>query len=256
MDFKPKLVAFDLDGTLAESKQRVSADMGELLCKLMQKMPIAVLSGAAFHQFENQLLPALPMNTPLERLYLFPTSAAACYVFENHAWHSRYDHTFTPEEKTHIMGALNEALKETGLAEPPTQVWGERIEDRGGEITFSALGQKAPFEIKSRWDPDKLKRMPLRAALLRRLPECSVAVNATSSIDITRKGITKAYGIRQLADISGISVSEMLYVGDTLKEGGNDAVVIETGVRTQEVSGPEETARFIEDILLTHTLVP
>ena len=28
MDFRPKLVAFDLDGTLAVSKQRMTAEMG------------------------------------------------------------------------------------------------------------------------------------------------------------------------------------------------------------------------------------
>ena len=43
----------------------------------------------------------------------------------------------------------------------------------------------------------------------------------------------------------------MLYVGDALEEGGNDSVVIPTGVKTQEVFGPEETAKVIEEILST-----
>ena len=70
-----------------------------------------------------------------------------------------------------------------------------------------------------------------------------------TTIDITRKGLTKAYGIRQLVELTDTAISEMLYVGDALQEGGNDAVVIETGVRTHEVFGPKETAAFIKDIL-------
>ena len=48
---------------------------------------------------------------------------------------------------------------------------------------------------------------------------------------------------------TGISVDEMLYVGDALEEGGNDYVVVETGVRTRAVSGPTEAAEVITDML-------
>jgi HAD superfamily hydrolase (TIGR01484 family) len=249
MDFMPKLVAFDLDGTLAESKQPVTKEMGELLGKLLQKMPVAVMSGGAYYQFEKQLLPALPSDALLPRLYLFPTSAGRCYMCKNGAWQTAYDHSFTEEEKTVIRKALHEALVETGLDKPPPRLWGEQIEDRGAQISWSALGQQAPIEEKKKWDPDRKKRMPLRDAFLKRAPDFSVGVNATNTIDITRKGITKAYGIEQLATMSGIPIGEMLYVGDALKEGGNDAVVIPTGVCTKEVSGPIEAAELIEDIL-------
>src|SRR3989344_2941104 len=96
MDFKPKLVAFDLDGTLAESKQPVSPAIGELLGELLKKMFVAVLSGAGFPQFERQFLPALPENVHFEKLFLFPTNAGGCYVYRNGAWVSEYDKTFNP----------------------------------------------------------------------------------------------------------------------------------------------------------------
>ena len=249
MDFKPKLVAFDLDGTLAVSKQRVTAEMGNLLAELMKKMPVAVMSGAAFHQFENQFLPALPSDATLENLYLFPTNAAQCYRWDGRGWALAYDESFTSIEREKILHALNEALAETGLDKPPPQLWGEQIEDRGAQISWSALGQQAPYEIKSKWDPDRKKRLPLREAFLKRAPDFSAGINATNTMDITRKGVTKAYGIGKLAALTGVTVSEMLYIGDALKEGGNDAVVIPTGVRTQEVIGPDETAKVIEEIL-------
>lgn len=249
MDFKPKLVVFDLDGTLAESKQRVTAEMGNLLGELIKKMPVAIMSGAAFHQFENQVLPALPADTKLENLYLFPTNSAQCYR-HNADWEIIYDESFTSLERERILHALTETMEETGLGPPPQQLWGERIEDRGGQISFSALGQKAPPEEKKKWNQEHNgQRITLWQTLVPKLPDFSVAMGGLTTVDITRKGVTKAYGIGQLAGLTGISVSEMLYVGDALREGGNDSVVIPTGVRTQEVFGPAETAKIISTIV-------
>jgi len=249
MPHRPKLVAFDLDGTLAESKQRVSSDMGELLSQLLKKMPVAVMSGAGFPQFERQFFPAFPADADFTNLYLFPDNAAQCFVYREGSWKPQYDNAFTPAEREHVLKALDEALVETGMRDVPIRVWGERIEDRGAEIVFSGLGQEAPPEEKRKWDPTREKRKPLYDALTKKLPEFAIGLNAMTSIDITRKGVTKAYGIKKLVELSGVSVSEMLYVGDALEEGGNDAVVKESGVRTEQVFGPKETAALIESLL-------
>jgi phosphomannomutase len=251
MKDRPKLVVFDLDGTLAESKQRLSADMAELIAKLLEHMCVAVMSGASFGQFEKQFLPALPSSANLKRLFLFSANASQCHTYEHTGWKPKYDKSFNVFEKSRIMQALKESLEETGLGNIAGRdpAWGEQIEDRGGQITFSALGQHAPIEAKSQWDPKKEKRRPLYEALLRRLPDFSIAMNAATSIDITPKGVNKAYGIRKLIEMTEISVGEMLYVGDALEEGGNDSVVKPTGIRTVEVFGPEETTGVIEKLL-------
>ena len=54
--------------------------------------------------------------------------------------------------------------------------------------------------------------------------------------------------MRWLAKHIGVGTKEMLFIGDDLKPGGNDAVVIPTGVRTREVSGPQQTARIIKEL--------
>ncbi len=252
MAIQPKLMVFDLDGTLAESKQRMSAQMGDLLSELLQKMPVAIMSGGSWKQFEKQFLPALPTEENLDRLYIFPDNAAQCFVHKNGAWHPQYDNAFTTTERDHILQALDEALAEVGLADPGAKVWGNRIEDRGAEITFSGLGQDAPPEEKRNWDPDGSKKRALRDAVAKRLPEFAVGANGSTSVDITRKGITKAYGIKRLTEMTQISAEQMLYVGDALDEGGNDAVVIETGVPTHAVFAPRETEALIETILHSH----
>jgi len=243
-----KLIAFDLDGTIAESKQRVTAEMGNLLADLMKKMPVAIMSGASFAQFETQFLPAIPYDAQLDRMYLFPVNAAQCFVYAQNRWRPAYDLSLTTDEKKHIIQALNDSLVEVGIEVPP-QVWGERIEDRIAQITFSALGQKAPLKEKKVWDPDRKKRMHLRDAMLRRLRGFTVSVGGATSVDVTREGVSKAYGMRQLSEMTGIQTSEMLYVGDALEPGGNDAVVKESGVQTHGILCPSETTILIKSII-------
>ncbi len=245
----PRLVAFDLDGTLAESKQRLTAEMGELISQLLKKTSVAIMSGAGFPQFESQFFPALSPDAKLENLYIFPDNAAQCFVYRNSEWRAQYDNAFTPKEKAHILECLDEALKETGLYEVPVRVWGQRIEDRGAEIVFSGLGQDAPPEEKRQWDVDGSKKRALRDALEKKLPEFSEGANGSTSVDITRKGITKAYGVQRLAELTGVPIAQMLYVGDALDEGGNDAVVIPTGIRTHRVFGPQETEALIRTLI-------
>lgn len=250
MTFIPKAIVFDLDGTLAESKQRMEADMGVLLGQLLGHLPVAIMSGAGFPQFERQFFPALPIDAPLQQLFIFPDNAAQCFVHRNGAWHAQYDNAFTAQERAHILQALNESLKETGLYEVPVRVWGERVEDRGAEIAFSPLGQEAPLPEKQLWHEahDDL-RVRLHTLLEQKLPEFANAMGGLTTIDITRKGITKAYGVKRLSELTHISLPEMLYVGDALEEGGNDAVVLDTGIRAHAVFGPKESAALIEDLV-------
>ncbi len=245
----PRVIAFDLDSTLAESKSPVTSDMGVLLGALLERIPVAVMSGGSYAQFERQLLPALPADAHLENLFLFPVCAGMCYRYREGVWTRVDDQSFTPEEKSVVMQALQEAMEETGFRTPPKHVWGERIEDRGALIAFSALGQQAPVEEKKKWDPDRTKRAPLQAALIQRLPGYTVKSNATTTIDITRAGVTKAYGVRKLSELTSVAISDMLYVGDALFPGGNDEVVKETGIETRQVAGPTETAEVIRSFI-------
>ncbi|MHB0865625.1 MAG: HAD-IIB family hydrolase [Minisyncoccota bacterium] len=252
----PRAIIFDIDGTLTESKSPLTPSMGALLAELTARMPVAIMSGGSYAQFQKQLLGSIPESAKDENLYLFPTSGAQCYTKRDDTWQLVYDNPFTPEERSRVLEALTESLQETGLDQPPRELWGEQTEDRGSQITWSALGQEAPLAAKQVWDPDHKKRAPLQAALLARLPDFSVRANATNSIDITRTGMTKAYGVRQFSEIVHLPISAMLYVGDALFPGGNDEIVKETGIETRQVSGPAETADVIESVLRSDVNTP
>jgi phosphomannomutase len=55
------LIIFDLDGTLAESKLPLDAEMAALLARLLEVVKVAVISGGAWAQYEKQVLSHLPM---------------------------------------------------------------------------------------------------------------------------------------------------------------------------------------------------
>ena len=241
-----KLVVFDLDGTLAPSKSTLDAEMAALMNKLLSFIKVAVISGGNWPQFQKQVLAHLTSDERLKNLSLLPTCGTQFYKYET-GWDRIYAEDFTPEQKQKIISSLKKAIEQSGLKAEKT--WGEVIEDRGSQITFSALGQQAPLEEKKKWDPDFTKRKKMKAILDPLIPEFSVRLGGATSIDVTNHGIDKAYGIRKLRDILGISIEEMIFIGDALFPGGNDYPAEKAGVVSIRVKDPNYTKLVIETII-------
>jgi HAD superfamily hydrolase (TIGR01484 family) len=241
-----QLIVFDLDGTLAESKSPLDAGMAALLHALLGTAQVAVISGGDWPQFEKQLLSNLPEDERLVNLSLLPTCGTKFFQYTG-AWKKIYSEDFTADEKERIITALKQAL---GVADFTVEkLWGETIEDRGSQITFSALGQQAPLEEKNKWDPDFSKRKTIKSILDPLLPGFSVRIGGATSIDVTKSGIDKAYGIQKLRDLLGIPLQDMIFIGDALFPGGNDFPVKATGVVCISVRGPMETKVVTEAII-------
>jgi hypothetical protein len=111
------------------------------------------------------------------------------------------------------------------------------------------LGQQAPIEEKKKWDPDFARRKQIKAHLDKLIPEFSVRLGGTTSVDVTKPGIDKAYGIRKLRDTLGIAIDEMIFIGDALFPGGNDYPAEQAGVVSIRVRDPNESKRVIEAIV-------
>ncbi len=241
-----KLIAFDLDGTLALSKSAIDGEMATLLTSLLGVTKVAIISGGALPQFQQQVLAHLPDDDRLDNLSILPTCGTKFLQYD-HGWKTLYSEDLSDAQKTKIENALNQAVETAGFKIDKT--WGEQIEDRGSQITYSALGQQAPLDAKKTWDPDFSKRQKIKALLDKSIPEFSVQLGGTTSIDVTLPGIDKAYGIRKLRDVLGIPIEQMLYVGDALFPGGNDYPVRTTGADRIQVRDPEETKRVIEVVI-------
>ncbi|MBU0695304.1 MAG: HAD-IIB family hydrolase [Bacteroidetes bacterium] len=241
-----KLIIFDLDGTLAESKSAIDQEMGDLFSRLLEVAQVAIISGGAWPQFEKQVLDHLPANYLTKKLSILPTCGTKYYQYQN-GWKQLYAENFTETERKKIIANLKEAVEKSGLDIKKT--WGEQIEDRGSQITFSALGQQAPLKEKKDWDNDFAKRKKVKVLLDKSLKDFSITMGGATSIDITKPGIDKAYGIHKLQEVLGIKIDDMLFIGDALFEGGNDHPARKTGVTCIQVRDPEETKRVIETII-------
>ena len=238
-----KIIIFDLDGTLAKSKSKLDKEMATLICELLRKKYVAVTSGGSFRQFETQFLSKLPKKTNLRNLFLFPTSAATGYYYDvKHGHFSQaYAKLMSEQAVGRIIHSFEIVFKEIGYIQPK-KTYGRVFENRGSQLTFSALGQKAPLHIKQKWDPKQEKRLKIRRHLKRQLPNLEITIGGTTSIDVTKKGVNKTLCIKKLKERLNIERNNMLYVGDALFRGGNDYVMKSTGIKCISVSGPETKA--------------
>ena len=243
----PKAVIFDLDNTLSESFQAPREDVARALHRLFELMPVAIMTGASFSRMNEHFLPSFP-KIDRSRLYLFPDTAAQCYIWQDNAWKSIYKFAFSKNEYKKIMKTFENAIAETGVLKDAPR-WGELFLARDVQITFAGLGVDAPPQENAKWDPDRTKRKKLKDYLDKRLSGCDIRISGRTAIDITEKQVDKAHGVRWFSERLGIKPTEMIFVGDDLGPGGNDSVVIPTGINTIQVAGPHETAAAINEIL-------
>lgn len=246
-----RVIAFDLDDTLAITKSPISDRMGELLSGLLEHYDVCIISGGKFEQFKKQVVDRLEAPAhKLNRMHLMPTCGTRYYRYDELAkeWKIQYAEDLSADQKAEILKVVEQSAREVHLwAEKP---YGEIIEDRGSQVTYSALGQQAPAEEKYAWAKDnEQEKQALRQLIAERLPDLEVRLGGTTSVDITRIGIDKAYGMRKLIEALGISKDEILFLGDKLNEGGNDYPVKAMGIDSIAVERWEDTALVLEGIL-------
>ncbi|OGL22037.1 HAD family hydrolase [Candidatus Saccharibacteria bacterium RIFCSPHIGHO2_01_FULL_45_15] len=246
-----RVIAFDLDDTLAITKSPISDRMGELLSGLLEHYDVCIISGGKFEQFKKQVVDRLEAPAhKLNRMHLMPTCGTRYYRYDELAkeWKIQYAEDLSADQKAEILKVVEQSAREVHLwAEKP---YGEIIEDRGSQVTYSALGQQAPAEEKYAWAKDnEQEKQVLRQLIAERLPDLEVRLGGTTSVDITRIGIDKAYGMRKLIEALGISKDEILFLGDKLNEGGNDYPVKAMGIDSIAVERWEDTALVLEGIL-------
>jgi HAD superfamily hydrolase (TIGR01484 family) len=253
---KKSLIVFDLDGTLTETKSDLGSDMSRALIGLLREKKVAVIGGGSYRQFRRQFLANLDCPPELlENLFLFPTTATAFYRYHK-GWKSVYAHFLSKAQKQKIKKAIRDVFKEIHYV-PPEKVYGKTLEDRKSQMSYSFLGQDVVARLGSRgvrlkeeWTkkntPLKLK---IAGMLQKQFPNLEVHAAGFTTIDITQHGIDKAYGVRRIEKVLKVSIKDMVFIGDALYPGGNDAAAKKTGVQTIAVKGPKDTIKIIEKIL-------
>ncbi len=255
---KPKqLIVFDMDGTLTPTKAPMDREMTALMAKLLLVKKVAVIGGGKYQLFKQQLLQPLKVKKELfKNLFLFPTTSTAFYKY-NGGWKNVYLLQLSQQERQKIKATFQRVFDEIGYRQPE-KIYGKVIEDRGTQVTFSALGQEVVamlgrvkgVALKEQWKehntPVKLK---IAGLMQKYLPELEVRAAGHTSVDVTKKGIDKAYGLRQIEKHLKVKIKDMLFVGDAIFPGGNDYAVTKTPVDYIAVAGPEQTKDIIRKIL-------
>lgn len=205
-----KHLFFDMDQTIAPSRQRILTEMYEYLTALPQD--IIVVSGSSIEQMPHQL-------GDLHSFRLGQNGNHAIAPDGTELWYT----PLTETHRTEILDHINEVVEI--LEHELNHEWSP-IEDRGAQITFSPIGNTAPVDLKKTYDPDRSKRL----SLLDKIPFASedlvVKIGGSTSLDYIHKDRHKGTNVKKLIDFMKWNKDECIYFGDGLYPGGNDEAVI------------------------------
>ena len=251
-----KLIVFDLDGTLVWTKSPMEKQMTALIKRLLGIKKVAIIGGGKYEVFQELFLKQLGHSERLfKNLFLFPTTATSFYLYR-HGWKRIYFHTLTKQQRDNIKKTFERVFDEIGYTHP-RKVYGEIIEDRKTQVTFSVYGQdlvkvlgRKGVLLKERWKREHTDTKTKIARLMAKyLPDFEVHAAGFTSVDVTKKGIDKAYGLEQIKKQLHIKLKDMVFVGDAIFPGGNDYAVVRTGVDYIQVPNPETTKKIILSII-------
>jgi phosphomannomutase len=247
----PRCVVFDLDGTLTGSKVPIEGPMAKTLLELVRRLDVGIVTGGRYKLIEVQVLPYLDAlgwtDADRHRLHLLPACGTQRRRWDGQRWRQEFREDLDAVDRERVPDVLIAAAKELGLFEQ--RHWGDYIDDRGGQITYSVFGQQAPLDVKQAWDPDGTKKERIRLLAAERLPHLSVASGASSSIDVTRPGRDKAFGVEGLAAELGVRLEQLVFVGDRLQDGGNDASLRRLPVALVAVRQPADTLTWARELV-------
>ena len=246
---KMKTIVFDLNGTLSKSNEPIDSETGSLLKSLLSTYIVAIVSGASWKQMQYQVLDQLDIDRPeINNLYLLPTSGGSMYqVWGKYGWVAAYQNKFDRRDTVKIVKVLEDMVNDYEL-ERPKSAWGKQIDCRECQVTFSALGPKAPVDIKEHWDFDNSKRKALVSSLQPKLQGYDIFISGKTSIDICPGGINKKFGVDELMKRLHISKDDVVYVGNSIFRGGNDYAAVEMGLEYVQVQNPEHTKNWIRGL--------
>lgn len=243
-----KMIAFDMDWTLTPSRDKMDNEMIELFKKLLWKYKVWVISGWWYWQFKKQIVDLIWNDEKLlKNLYLCPTCSTKMYLYKDSWFEEIYSLDLTLEEKIYIKNTLKESIEELKLQ--PEQVWGETIDDRDTQISYVILWIDAPHEKKYVWDTDFAKRRKIIETVAYKFLDYDILAAWTTTIDITRKWVNKAYWIKKLMENSWVWLNEIIFVWDAIFPGWNDYPPLEIWVTSKRVFSVEDTKEFIKSLI-------
>lgn len=200
----------DLDGTLTQHKSKLDPKNTEVLNRLKARYALVMIGAGGCRRIYDQM-----NGFPIDIVgnYGIQQSTVTSGVFEiirNDSY---------PIDRADIESRVALLRKKTGY----THFIGDSVEFHdSGMITFPLLGTKAPLEQKLAFDPDGKKRSAIYDLVAETFSEYNCFIGGTSSFDIPAKQYNKYDALLRYASSIGISMENVLFLGDDFKKGGND----------------------------------
>jgi len=238
-----KHIIFDVDNTVTQNLEPISTTMSSLISDLSKRLNkhLYFMSGTGVNELKKMVSKKLS-NIP--HVLCGGSGTHICMVDGKYSKELYLD-KLTLKEKKRIRHYLNNVISEFNL---PSDV-SHQILDRKSQITFSCMGRYANPDLKNKFDPGGELRKEMIVLLQDYLPEFSIKVGGTTSIDITRGEFDKSTGIKKLNSLfDKLEYKNTLFIGDSFFEGGNDRPALDL-VDCIEVTGPENLEEILTELL-------
>ncbi len=234
----------DVDDTICPSTKPISPAMASEIERIIRGgCSFAFISGSSFQHLSAQITPFLPV--PHHFLAVSGTHYVKVDYRDGKAvFNEQYRLEFTFAERKEILDAFDSLIAKYDICSMTTKE--DQLQDRGSQITLSSIGRNAPDEKKRTNDPDGSKRRVWLGFLKTCLGDkYSMRIGGRTSIDITPKGVDKAWGIHRFLEANGLKPSEALFFGDKMDPDGNDYPALQV-VDCIRVRNPEHTLEILK----------
>lgn len=212
---KIKLIAMDLDGTLTQHKQPMSAQCRAMLTRLRERYQLLMVGAGQVQRIFRQM-----EQFPVDIIGNYGLQYAK-YNAQTGQLDMQWDLSF-PCDRERTEQIVTDFRRRYGF----TEFAGDNVEFHpSGCITFPILGTKARIEDKLAFDPDRSKRRKIYKEVVEAFDDYCVFVGGSSSFDMAPKPYNKFYALDLYCRENGLSHDQVLFVGDDYGIGGNDESV-------------------------------
>ena len=212
-----KIIFLDVDDTVCPSTQPIGEAMAAQINRLIASgRVVAFISGSTADHLWGQLGHALQGE-----YHILGASGTRYLRVKNGEREELYHYALPHAERERILSLIRKLAQRHGLKSLTTE--DDQIQDRGSQITFSAIGRGAPEDKKRAFDPERKLRAAWAGELRAEIgADYHVGIGGTTSIDVTKAGLDKGWGIREFLNFHSLDAKDAIFFGDNLKEGGND----------------------------------
>lgn len=212
---RPRLLVFDLDGTVTHHRTPIEPTTYDCLASLIPQYKLLMLGAGTCERIHRQIgkLPIdILSNYGMEEAVYDETLCGMRTI--------RYE--CFPIDRASVEARIL-AFRE---AHALPVLYGEGlIAYRTGAFTLPVLGSETPLEKKLTYDPDRKKRVSLLPDLIARFPDYTVTLSGTSSFDFCPFPYSKYYALDRYAREHGYAHGEIRFFGNEFFRGGNDESV-------------------------------